>query len=76
MAAFAWLAALMLRGTVVLALTGALLFTHMLGASQSANGFALAVSADGKNVAVAGSVEGALAVARAALAKPSKSVIS
>lgn len=38
---------------------GKLLFTHVLGASQSANGFALAVSADGK-VAVSGSVEGTL----------------
>ena len=38
---------------------GKLLFSEMLGASQSASGFALAVSADGK-VAVAGSVEGAL----------------
>ena len=38
---------------------GKLLFTQQLGAAQSANGFALAVSADGK-VAVAGSVEGDL----------------
>ncbi|MBX9746754.1 MAG: hypothetical protein K2X34_07625, partial [Hyphomonadaceae bacterium] len=38
---------------------GKLAFTEMLGASQSASGFALAVSSDGK-VAVAGSVEGAL----------------
>lgn len=38
---------------------GKLAFTQMLGVSQSASGFALAVSADGK-VAVAGSVEGAL----------------
>lgn len=38
---------------------GKLMFTQMLGASESANGFALAVSADGK-VAVAGSVEGPL----------------
>ncbi|QGZ94812.1 hypothetical protein [Terricaulis silvestris] len=38
---------------------GKLAFTQMLGASQSASGFALAVSADGK-VAVAGSVEGQL----------------
>lgn len=38
---------------------GKLAFTQMLGASQSASGLALAVSADGK-VAVAGSVEGAL----------------
>jgi hypothetical protein len=38
---------------------GKLAFTEMLGASQSASGFALAVSADGK-VAVAGSVEGSL----------------
>lgn len=38
---------------------GKLVFTEMLGASQSASGFALAVSADGK-IAVAGSVEGGL----------------
>ncbi|MEQ1707113.1 MAG: hypothetical protein ABL864_02140 [Terricaulis sp.] len=38
---------------------GKLAFTHMLGAAQSASGFALAVSADGK-VAVAGAVEGGL----------------
>ncbi|MBL8542435.1 MAG: hypothetical protein JNJ63_01370 [Hyphomonadaceae bacterium] len=38
---------------------GKLQFSEMLGASQSASGFALAVSADGK-VAVAGSVEGEL----------------
>lgn len=38
---------------------GKLAFTEILGASQSASGFALAVSADGK-IAVAGSVEGAL----------------
>lgn len=38
---------------------GKLVFSEMLGASESASGFALAVSADGK-VAVAGSVEGAL----------------
>jgi hypothetical protein len=38
---------------------GKLAFSQMLGASESANGFALAVSADGK-VAVAGSVEGVL----------------
>ncbi len=38
---------------------GKLAFTEMLGASQSASGFALALSADGK-VAVAGSVEGGL----------------
>lgn len=38
---------------------GKLQFTEILGASESASGFALAVSADGK-VAVAGSVEGAL----------------
>jgi hypothetical protein len=38
---------------------GKLAFTQMLGASETASGFALAVSADGK-VAVAGSVEGAL----------------
>ncbi len=38
---------------------GKLVFTQMLGASESASGFALAVSADGK-VAVAGSVEGPL----------------
>lgn len=44
---------------------GKLLFTEMLGASQSASGFALAVSADGK-VAVAGSVEGDLNNAGAA----------
>jgi len=38
---------------------GKLAFTEILGASKSANGFALAVSADGK-IAVAGSVEGNL----------------
>ncbi|WP_135210519.1 hypothetical protein [Vitreimonas flagellata] len=38
---------------------GKLVFTQMLGAVEEANGFALAVSADGK-VAVAGSVEGVL----------------
>lgn len=38
---------------------GKLAFTQMLGASQSASGFSLAVGADGR-VAVAGSVEGAL----------------
>jgi hypothetical protein len=38
---------------------GKLVFTQQLGAAQSASGFALAVSADGK-VAVAGAVEGAL----------------
>ncbi|MGQ0533451.1 MAG: hypothetical protein ACT4OF_12280, partial [Caulobacteraceae bacterium] len=38
---------------------GKLAFTEMLGAAQSASGFALAVSADGK-VAVAGAVEGGL----------------
>ncbi|MEQ1492270.1 MAG: hypothetical protein ABL932_17130, partial [Terricaulis sp.] len=38
---------------------GKLAFSEILGAAQSANGFALAVSADGK-VAVAGSVEGQL----------------
>jgi len=38
---------------------GKLAFSEILGASQSASGFALAVSADGK-VAVAGSVEGNL----------------
>lgn len=38
---------------------GKLVFTQQLGAAQSASGFALAVSGDGK-VAVAGSVEGAL----------------
>jgi hypothetical protein len=38
---------------------GKLAFTEILGASQSASGFALAVSGDGK-IAVAGSVEGAL----------------
>ncbi|HET9231855.1 MAG TPA: hypothetical protein VFO00_11250 [Vitreimonas sp.] len=38
---------------------GKLLFMQQLGVAQSASGFALAVSADGK-VAVAGSVEGAL----------------
>lgn len=41
---------------------GKLLFSRMLGASQAANGFALAVASDGK-VAVAGSVEGALSSA-------------
>jgi len=39
---------------------GKLAFTQMLGAGQSASGFALAVSSDGK-VAVAGSVDGGLA---------------
>ena len=38
---------------------GKLVFTQVLGASESASGFALAVSADGK-VAVAGALEGAL----------------
>lgn len=38
---------------------GTLAFTQILGAAQSASGFALAVSADGK-AAVAGSVEGGL----------------
>ncbi|MEZ6024539.1 MAG: hypothetical protein R3C16_14230, partial [Hyphomonadaceae bacterium] len=38
---------------------GKLAFAEMLGASETASGFALAVSADGK-VAVAGSVEGSL----------------
>lgn len=38
---------------------GKLAYSQMLGASESASGFALAVSADGK-VAVAGAVEGAL----------------
>lgn len=38
---------------------GKLVFTQMLGAAESASGFALAVSADGK-VAVAGAAEGAL----------------
>ncbi|MBC7769691.1 MAG: hypothetical protein H7124_12995 [Phycisphaerales bacterium] len=38
---------------------GKLAFTEILGASQSASGFALAVSSDGK-VVVAGAVEGAL----------------
>lgn len=38
---------------------GKLAFTEILGASQSASGFALAVSSDG-NIAVAGSVEGGL----------------
>src|SRR5262249_18448634 len=38
---------------------GKLAFTHVLGASQSASGFSIAVSGDGK-VAVAGSIEGAL----------------
>jgi hypothetical protein len=38
---------------------GKQVFTQMLGAAEEANGFALAVSADGK-VAVAGSVEGSL----------------
>lgn len=44
---------------------GKLIFTEVLGATQSASGFALAVSADGK-VAVAGAVEGALSGADAA----------
>lgn len=44
---------------------GKLLFTQMLGAAQSASGFALAVSDDGK-VAVAGAVEGALSGASGA----------
>lgn len=43
---------------------GKLLYTQMLGAADEANGFALAVSADGK-VAVAGSVEGGLSGASA-----------
>lgn len=44
---------------------GKLAYSRVLGASASANGYALAVSADGK-VAVAGSVEGDLANAGAA----------
>ncbi len=44
---------------------GKLAFTHVLGAAQSASGFALAVSGDGK-VAVAGAVEGGLSNADAA----------
>lgn len=44
---------------------GKLAFTRVLGASGTANGYALAVSADGK-VAVAGSVEGGLSGAGAA----------
>ncbi len=44
---------------------GKLAFTHVLGASQSASGFALAVSAQG-GVAVAGSVTGVLSHAGAA----------
>jgi hypothetical protein len=47
---------------------GKLAFTHILGASQSARGFALAVSADGK-VAVAGSVEGEISNAGASAGK-------
>lgn len=43
---------------------GKLSFSEFLGASQSASGFALAVSADG-NVAVAGAVEGALSTTTA-----------
>lgn len=43
---------------------GKLIFTQQLGAAQSASGFALAVSNDGK-VAVAGSVEGALSTTTA-----------
>ncbi|MGE0742716.1 MAG: hypothetical protein AB7O98_15360 [Hyphomonadaceae bacterium] len=43
---------------------GKLQFTQMLGAAQSASGFALAVSEDG-NVAIAGSVEGGLSGASA-----------
>ena len=45
---------------------GKLSFSQMLGASESASGFALAVSADGK-VAVAGAVEGALGAGNAKL---------
>lgn len=44
---------------------GKLVFSQMLGAAESASGFAMAVSADGK-VAVAGQVEGALSNAGAA----------
>jgi hypothetical protein len=43
---------------------GKLAFTQILGAAQSASGFALAVSAEGK-IAVAGSVEGSLSNAEA-----------
>lgn len=43
---------------------GKLAFTQILGASQSASGYALAVSADGK-VAIAGSIEGALSTTTA-----------
>jgi hypothetical protein len=39
---------------------GNLVYTRTLGAASSATGYALAVSADGSNVAVAGSVTGAL----------------
>jgi hypothetical protein len=39
---------------------GKLVFTQMLGAAEAASGFALAVSADGARVAVAGAVEGGL----------------
>ena len=45
---------------------GALVFTEILGAAQAASGFALAVSADGQKVAIAGRVEGALNGAGAA----------
>jgi hypothetical protein len=45
---------------------GKLAFTHLLGAAQSASGFALAVSADGE-IAIAGAVEGGLSGAGAAL---------
>jgi hypothetical protein len=44
---------------------GALVFSDVLGAAQSASGFALAVSSDGK-VAIAGAIEGALSGADAA----------
>ncbi len=44
---------------------GKLVFSEMLGAAQSASGFALAVSSDGK-VAIAGAIEGALTGADAA----------
>lgn len=40
--------------------SGNLLYTRTLGAASEANGYALAVSEDGKRVAVAGSVTGAL----------------
>ncbi len=63
-------AALAIKGARDVALlkynsAGQLQFTEVLGAAQAASGFSLAVSADGRRVAVAGAVEGALSNAAA-----------